>query len=58
MSMTKTDYEMISKELRYADKQGWTDHIELMAESLADTFEASNPKFNRDKFLQACGVDG
>lgn len=57
MSMTKKDYQLIAKELQWADNHGWTDHIELMAESLADAFEADNPNFDRDKFLAACGIE-
>lgn len=29
-----------------------------IANGLADMFEQDNPKFDRDLFLKACGVDG
>ena len=55
--MTKKDYKLVAESLKYSDEQGWTDHIELMAEDMADVFEAHNPKFNRSKFLKACGLE-
>lgn len=62
--MTKKDYELIagiiSNSIYTATKfkeeqgRGWVEHIALeFAESLATT----NPRFNRDLFLKACGVE-
>lgn len=55
--MTKKDYELIARVLSYADQENWTDHIELIAEEFADELENDNPKFNRDMFLTACGIE-
>ena len=60
MSMTKTDYELIAETLdRIVTRQAeQTETYIDVCEALADAFEADNPKFNRDKFLKACGIDG
>jgi uncharacterized protein (DUF1800 family) len=31
--------------------------IEIIVSRLADYFASDNPKFNRTKFLQACGIE-
>ena len=56
MSLTKKDYELIAGVLKLADAECWTDHIELIAEEMADSLEQDNPKFDRNKFLTACGI--
>lgn len=55
--MKAKDYELIASHLKYAANEGWIDHIELVAEDMADSFEQANPKFDRQKFLTACGVE-
>lgn len=35
---------------------GWA-CIACVAEELADYFEKDNPRFDRDRFLEACGVE-
>lgn len=59
--MTKKHYEAIAKIM---NEQGSKCHaIKLMGlqeqtcEQLADYFVTDNPKFDRTRFLQACGID-
>lgn len=62
--MTKKDYELIARWLKYTmydDGQVNTElevaGIEQVCENLAIAFEQNNPKFNRSKFLKACGLE-
>ncbi len=61
--LTKKYYEMIAAEIRAAMPSG--NHardiggylaLERLARYLASTFESQNPKFDRARFLAACGV--
>lgn len=60
--MTKKDYELIASVLRQAkyvnktsaDTKVWERICLLHASALGTT----NPRFDRDKFLKACGVVG
>ena len=52
--MTKKDYVMIAKIID--SYPGWSIPKRDLANKLADSFERANPKFDRVKFLQACGV--
>jgi hypothetical protein len=36
--------------------ENYSHGIEVSAEALADEFERENPRFDRDRFLIACGV--
>lgn len=59
--MTKKDYELIASVLSQArfvnktasDTRVWERICLLYASALATT----NPRFDRDKFLQACGIE-
>lgn len=64
--MTKKDYELIARVMEYnmpskiAKPKGYSDRLEAwtnILNGLIEAFEQSNTKFNRDKFLQACGVN-
>lgn len=64
--MTKKDYELIAKVLgnKYKQVQAWRNgNIEAECLTLAYledfvlAFEQNNPKFNRSKFLKACGLE-
>ena len=67
MSMTKKDYELIARVVAdFENRLGnWFNsqerqqrqeiHAEL-AHGMANSLEQSNPRFDRAKFLQACGV--
>ena len=58
--LSKKDYEAIAAELAAAhevdtDKRA-VDAVERIAEGLARYFADDNPRFNRARFLRACGV--
>lgn len=71
--MTKKDYELIASYLAYAIpswdnapyeyemndiyKTGRLNAWKNTCETLADGLQLQNHKFNRDKFLQACGLE-
>ena len=58
--MTKKDYELIAGVLNteYTGyKLGWErEAIRITIIGLAEVFEQDNPKFDRNKFLEACGI--
>ncbi len=58
--MSKKDYVMIAAvfhaECSSADFNAFTcKSLENVANGLADKFQESNPRFDRDRFLAACG---
>lgn len=67
MSMTKKDYELVAEELRldlikyknHPEQLGYEDRYKAVWEvcyRLSHAFKDSNPKFDREKFLKACGI--
>ena len=54
--MTKKDYELIAEALNYHNRGLSTVTIEALAETLATLLQAQNNKFDRTRFLQACGI--
>jgi len=58
--MTKKDFELIAAALLRARKFCETDNqrrgTERAALTLADALATTNPKFDRARFLAACGV--
>ena len=54
--MTKKHYEAIADciEFRLCAKDN---HPHEIAKRLADYFQTDNPKFDRARFLQACGIE-
>lgn len=54
--MSRKDYQMIAKWLwclhDLIDEQKWRVHCTLVADDLA----RDNARFNRSKFLEACGI--
>ena len=60
--MTRKDYVLIAEgfknafsaftELSYSERWGMV----KAARSVADTLAADNPRFDRERFLKACGV--
>lgn len=68
MSMTKKNYELIAgsvnrtihvtmfTEKNQVKKQAKLDALRLIASDLAGSLYGDNSKFDRDKFLTACGV--
>jgi hypothetical protein len=61
--MTKKDYELIADALANIGEnyqgEDWTmsGALGLISEKLADALATTNPRFNRDTFLKACGVN-
>lgn len=58
--MTKKDYELIAGVIRSHNYGGVWEYIrdiDIVAESFATTLALHNPKFDRNKFLQACGIE-
>ncbi len=69
--MSRKDYEAIAAVLRaeaesiqnshpdrshYFWRQGHRSAITRTARRLADIFQADNPRFDRERFLKACGL--
>jgi hypothetical protein len=55
--MTRKDFELIAMILRLSrDGQNDTATISEIAHSFANNLGATNPRFNRETFLTACGV--
>ena len=60
--MTRKDYKLIAEALRVANGSitvapyDAETAISLVAHLLADCLEKENPRFNRARFLSACGV--
>jgi hypothetical protein len=56
--MTKKDYELIARSIYvdriYLDEKG-KGVADFIAKGLCDQFEAMNPRFDREKFLNASG---
>ena len=53
--MTRKDYELIAQIIATA----WHGSAGMkadLANSFADKLESTNPRFNRERFLDACGV--
>lgn len=62
--MTKKDYELIAfpikRQIDYANRKYNGDRwltVSVIAKDLADLFAQANPRFDRNKFLQACGIE-
>lgn len=60
--MTKKHYEAIAAVILFEKRRPlahdeWLKIPEYIAVALADYFATDNPKFDRARFLQACGID-
>jgi len=68
--MTKKDYELIASSVKEAFKAVERARLEArdtkhaliaihnVAWNLADNLESENPRFDRDKFFEACEIEG
>lgn len=54
--MTRKDYVMIADVIKNLDECIDSYGLEVLADNMADALESDNPRFNRDRFLVACGV--
>lgn len=59
--MTKKDYELIAKAMlkssTLVNRYSAEDLHKLICLDLAIKLQDSNPRFDRQRFLEACGVD-
>lgn len=55
--MTRKDYELVAEQLRFAWARGelTQEGLNNLAEGLADGFKRDNQRFDRERFLNACG---
>lgn len=56
--MTKKDYELIARAIKCSCDVNTNSTGRRIAQGLAFSLLGTNPRFNREKFLQACGVRG
>lgn len=54
--MTKKDYELIASSI-LATRSYLMPTLDSLAYLMAASLESDNPKFDRNKFLQACGIE-
>lgn len=59
--MTKKDYELLAKAIAETVEHDYVTkahpkHIYLTARYIADSLAMDNPRFDRQRFLAACGV--
>jgi hypothetical protein len=61
--MTRKDYTAVAEAIRPQVQAGFfqTDEVKIVVgtivENLCDTFAADNPRFDRVKFIEACGYN-
>ena len=64
--MTRKDYVKFAAMLKDANshqacelnyREGWHGACSSLVQRTADIFAADNPNFDRERFLQACGVE-
>ena len=56
--MTRKDYILNADAIKAQHKpHNDTETVQEIALSLADLLEGDNPRFDRDRFLTACGVN-
>lgn len=54
--MTKKDYVAIAKVILFTAAWYPSDKLLLVAQNMSDTLQQDNPRFDRERFLKACGV--
>lgn len=59
MSMTKKDYIVIAAIIDSAQAEhGSSDGLDDVAKELAAYFKRDNSRFDHDRFMEACGMEG
>lgn len=53
--MTKKDYVLIAQAVAEVGSRGYGD-IGPVAHQIADALATDNPRFDRERFLKACGL--
>lgn len=66
MKASKMHFEMVARVIREASQRitkndtliasHQTEMVRTIARDFADEFRASNPRFDRERFLSACGI--
>lgn len=54
--MTRKDYVMIADVIKNLDEVMDSYALEVLADNMADALQGDNPRFERARFLSACGV--
>ena len=55
--MTKKDYILIERVIKYFNDSQKDGSYYNLTEGMAEALENTNPHFNRQKFLEACGIE-
>lgn len=56
--MTRKDFELIASAMNYGQTIPADDNqLYWTIDFLANKLQATNPKFDRERFLEACGVE-
>lgn len=55
--MTKKDYEALAAALRKAEDHSDPDDFRFIVQNIANILYADNPKFSREVFYRACGIE-
>jgi predicted oxidoreductase len=55
--MTKKDYELIASVIKQTNDNGDLDGAATLAHNFADKLQLTNPLFDRQRFLTACGIE-
>jgi hypothetical protein len=60
--MTKKDYELIAGSIKFSRTSGILtteadEAMQILADDLSIQLANENPRFDRDKFLKACGLE-
>lgn len=56
--MTKKDFELVAAAVRKEVYQGGVSFgIRAVVSNLCANFSHANPRFNREKFIAACGIE-
>ena len=54
--MTRKDFVLIARTIRNSSEIIDETALEALAENFAEELAETNPNFDRDRFLKACGV--
>lgn len=54
--MTRKDYVIIADVIKNLDECIDSYALEALADNMADALQGDNPRFDRARFLSACGV--
>lgn len=54
--MSTKDYVAIAKIINDSEENSNMPRVWYIATKLSDYFETENPKFNKHKFIRACGI--